>query len=81
MVIAFGQSHHDLFSKIDRLDYSYGIYIYAFPVQQTVAHFFPEIGLFSYLVLTAVAIVPLAAISWYVIEKPALRLKPTAARL
>lgn len=30
-------------SKIDRFDLSYGVYLYAFPIQQTIVHFIPAV--------------------------------------
>ena len=57
-------------------DYSYGIYIYAFPVQQTLVSFWPEMALPAYLLSTLVITVALAALSWHFVEKPALKLKP-----
>jgi peptidoglycan/LPS O-acetylase OafA/YrhL len=57
-----------------RRDYSYGIYIYAFLVQQTLA----EIGVRNlgvHLVATFALTIPLAALSWHFIERPALSLK------
>jgi peptidoglycan/LPS O-acetylase OafA/YrhL len=61
---------------MDRGDYSYGIYLYGFPVQQTVAYLFPASrewylnALFSLPVIIA-----LAALSWHIIERPSLSLK------
>ncbi|WP_293682316.1 acyltransferase [uncultured Phenylobacterium sp.] len=52
-------------------DLSYGVYIYAFPVQQVLASY----GQLN--VATAVlAVLPFAAASWFLVERPALRLKP-----
>lgn len=57
-------------------DWSYGAYLYGFPVQQVLAHFrlheasFPGFVLASTLI-TAV----LAGLSWHLVEKPALRWK------
>lgn len=52
-------------------DLSYGIYIYAFPVQQVLAAW----GRLD--VATAVlAVLPFAALSWFLVERPAMRLKP-----
>ena len=56
-------------------DISYGLYIYSYPVQQLILSYFPDIELFSYLVLTFVAVVPIAFLSFIVIEKPSLILK------
>jgi peptidoglycan/LPS O-acetylase OafA/YrhL len=55
-------------------DYSYGLYVYAYPVQQTLAHFLPGIGVAAHLLFAFAIIVPLAIASWHWIEKPALRL-------
>lgn len=51
-------------------DYSYGLYIYAFPVQQTLAHLLPEINVAKMIVLTTLLTLPLAILSWHFIEKP-----------
>jgi peptidoglycan/LPS O-acetylase OafA/YrhL len=58
-----------------RNDISYGMYIYAFPVQQLlvllgVTHW----GLVPYVATSVVATVPLAVLSWYLVERPAQRL-------
>jgi peptidoglycan/LPS O-acetylase OafA/YrhL len=56
-------------------DYSYGLYIYAFPVQQSVAALFPGIAWWwMVLIATPVALV-LAVVSWHFLEKRALELK------
>ena len=56
------------------LDLSYGIYIYAFPVQQVLASW-GQLNL-----LTAVlAVLPFAVLSWVLVERPALKLKPGRA--
>jgi peptidoglycan/LPS O-acetylase OafA/YrhL len=57
-------------------DYSYGIYIYAFPTQQVMATLgVHRWGLPAYIMLSALATTLLAAASWYLVERPALRLK------
>lgn len=59
-----------------RTDLSYGVYIYAFPTQQLLAVFgltFLHPALFF--VVAFIATLPLAAMSWFGIEKPAMSLK------
>lgn len=56
-------------------DYSYGIYIYAFPVQQASVALFPGIGIVEMLAIATPVTLLLAIASWHLIEKPALRLK------
>ena len=76
VVLAFGLSRHTWLSRWHERDYSYGIYIYAFPVQQTLVSFWPQMPLLAYLLSTFVITVALAATSWHFVEKPALKLKP-----
>lgn len=58
------------------VDYSYGLYIYAYPVGQTIIHYFHKyLSVPSLIILTIVFTLPFAMASWYLIEKPALRLK------
>ena len=56
-------------------DFSYGVYIYAFPIQQTLAFLFPGLPLFAMVLLTAALSLAVAALSWRFIEKPALAMK------
>jgi len=60
-------------------DYSYGVYIYAFPVQQAVAASIPGIGVLGMLAISAVATLFLATISWHFLEFHALKLRRTQA--
>ena len=67
----------DHFSKYG--DFSYGLYIYAFPVQQLLIHVFDDgrrLNPYSLTVLSFVATLFLSVLSWYLIEKPFLSLKP-----
>lgn len=64
-----------------RTDLSYGVYIYAFPMQQLLA----VCGLASlnplvFFVIATIATLPLAALSWFLVEKPALSLKSRLKR-
>jgi len=57
-------------------DYSYGLYIYAFPVQQLWMDLLgPGLGVGAFTALTLVCVVPLAVASWLLVEKPALDAK------
>jgi peptidoglycan/LPS O-acetylase OafA/YrhL len=76
VVLAFGLAKHPWLTQLHARDYSYGIYIYAFPVQQTLAYLWPQMPLLAYLASTLVITVALAALSWHFVEKPALKLKP-----
>jgi peptidoglycan/LPS O-acetylase OafA/YrhL len=57
-------------------DFSYGIYIYAFPVQQTLALLgFQRFGFWAFSIGSLLFTLPLAIVSWKLIEEPALRFK------
>ena len=59
-----------------RTDLSYGLYIYAFPTQQMLAVWgLAGLNPFLFFVFSALGTLPLAALSWFVIEKPSLSLK------
>ena len=75
-VLALGLARFPLLARMQAHDYSYGIYIYAFPVQQTLVSFWPQMPLLVYLLSSFVITVALAALSWHFVEKPALKLKP-----
>lgn len=57
-------------------DYSYGIYLFHFPIQQSLVHVFPSLREWWLLLPVAAGLTILfAAGSWHWIEKPSLRLK------
>ena len=59
-----------------RNDLSYGMYIYAFPVQQLLVLLGVNgAGLALYTIVSIAATLPLAAASWFAVEHPALALK------
>lgn len=76
LVLSFGLSSHHYLVKLTRFDFSYGVYIYAFPVQQTLVKLWPDMSLVSHLLIASAASTILAAFSWYFIEKPSLKFKP-----
>jgi peptidoglycan/LPS O-acetylase OafA/YrhL len=56
-------------------DYSYGVYIYAFPVQQSVVALIPHVSVLSMFLLSATITLTLAVLSWHLLERRALNLK------
>jgi peptidoglycan/LPS O-acetylase OafA/YrhL len=56
-------------------DFSYGMYIYAFPIQQSVVGLHRGIKPWELIVVGLPIIIGVAALSWHGIEKPALRRK------
>jgi peptidoglycan/LPS O-acetylase OafA/YrhL len=57
-------------------DYSYGIYLYGFPIQQMLVDVFPTLKVWWALFPTAaLTVTALAITSWHFIERPALSLK------
>ncbi|WP_433533965.1 acyltransferase family protein [Micromonospora sp. CA-249363] len=69
-------------SRISRRnDYTYGIYIYGFPVQQMVALLGgTRFGIVGYIVLSLLGSVLCAALSWHLVERPALGFKTGSGR-
>jgi peptidoglycan/LPS O-acetylase OafA/YrhL len=56
-------------------DLSYGVYLYGWPVQQALHALFPALGAVALLWPSLALTVVVAALSWFLIEKPALGLK------
>lgn len=65
-----------------KADFSYGIYIYAFPAQQLLSQLGAQsMGVWVYSLLAALITLPLAVASFYLIERPALKLKSAQLRV
>jgi peptidoglycan/LPS O-acetylase OafA/YrhL len=64
-------------------DMSYGVYIFAFPVQQLAIHWGRNHGwsFMTYLAGTGTVTLALAYLSWHLVEKRALLLKPKKAQM
>lgn len=59
-----------------RTDLSYGVYIYAFPTQQLLAVCgLARLQPVAFFLVAAAATLPVAAASWFLIEKPSMALK------
>lgn len=56
-------------------DYSYGLYLWGFPVQQSVVHLWPTMTAYQNIAISLPIALMLGVLSWYAIEKPALALK------
>jgi len=72
----------EIFTRVNGHDFSYGLYLYAFPVQQTISQFMPHVkeNWLLALVLSTIISGLLALISWYFIEKPSLAFKSRYAK-
>lgn len=63
-------------------DFSYGVYLFAFPVQQIiVCYFLPHLTPLRLFCAAFPLTLLLAILSWHLVEKPALRLKRGAAQV
>jgi len=60
-------------------DYSYGTYVYAFPIGQSFAAWFPDAPAATILLLTLPVTLALAIPSWHLLEERMLALKPKPA--
>jgi peptidoglycan/LPS O-acetylase OafA/YrhL len=56
-------------------DYSYGVYVYSFPIQQTLIERIPGIEPMPLFALALPLTLAVAVLSWHCIERPALGLK------
>ena len=63
----------NLFSKYG--DFSYGIYIYAFPIQQLVIMNIPDISPMKLTTYSFGITLALSVFSWFYVERPILKLK------
>ncbi len=76
LLIAIGTLSTPVLSRAGRFgDVSYGVYLYAFPIQQSVYALWPGLGFASSLALVTVLSLLAGWISWRCVEAPALRLK------
>jgi len=61
-----------------KADLSYGIYLYGWPIQQSLHALAPALPPLALLAASLVLVVPVAALSWSFVEQPCLRLKARA---
>ncbi len=56
-------------------DYSYGLYIFAFPIQQALIQLRPGTSFIGMIIFSGIITLALAAVSWHLLEQHALKLK------
>lgn len=61
-------------------DYSYGIYLYGFAIQQAVQSTLPQLNWIGNLTISLLVVSVISALSWIYIEKPAIALRPALMR-
>lgn len=63
-------------------DFSYGIYIFAFPIQQSLTYlFWPELNFVVFMLMAFILTLMMAFVSWHFVEKPALKLKQSSWKI
>lgn len=80
LVLTIGQKNSPLGAFTSRADFSYGLYIYAFPVTQIIIALTHITSMPVCLLISIFATAPFAIASWFFVEKPALSLKEKLAR-
>ncbi|WP_175975589.1 acyltransferase [Burkholderia sp. BCC1047] len=75
-IVIFAAERLPKLAFLNRFDISYGVYIYAFLIQQMLVwHFGTGMNPTALSLLTVLIVTPIATASWFIIEKPALALK------
>jgi peptidoglycan/LPS O-acetylase OafA/YrhL len=70
--LAIRYSFGPLRAFANRSDLSYGVYIYASPIQQSALHLLPGLSAGGLTLLATGPVLLLAALSWWLVEKPAM---------
>jgi peptidoglycan/LPS O-acetylase OafA/YrhL len=80
VVFAFGFVSWRPLKIYNRLgDYSYGMYIYAFPIEQTVVAVWPGISALHLMAVSFPITLSFAVLSWHMLEKPFLAMRPAVS--
>lgn len=75
LVWAASKTFGPLRDACNRLDLSFGVYIFAGPIQQALIYAAPWLHPLAIALAATVVVLPIAAMSWTFIEHPALRLR------
>lgn len=78
VVLSFGLSSTPVLRRAGRFgDFSYGLYLYGFVVQQAFLAIYPQMTAFQNALASLGIAFVLAFVSWHLVESPALRFKKT----
>jgi peptidoglycan/LPS O-acetylase OafA/YrhL len=73
LILYLGFATHPFIDRYSQVgDYSYGVYIYAFPIQEILAYLFKGIGPVCMMLLAFPLVLLASTFSWHVIERPAM---------
>ena len=76
-----GMKHIPFLAGFNRFpDISYGVYLYAWPVQKLLSWHYPDMSPWTLMGISTIATVLLGTLSWYIVEKPFMNLKRVAVR-
>jgi peptidoglycan/LPS O-acetylase OafA/YrhL len=77
LIISIGSFSTKYISGLNKTigDFSYGIYLYAFPIQQIIVHFVQGITALQLMSISLPCAIIAGILSWHLIEKKALKLK------
>ena len=75
VVLYFGLMNLPKIPVFDRGDYSYGVYLYHFPILQAMQQLFGFSGWYFLLAAATIPVSLMAMFSWHTIEKPLLRFR------
>ena len=82
MIVYLGMQNPTRYWIVSSGDYSYGIYLFAFPIQQTYFYLFPNNPYFvPSLIFSLIAAFAYAYFSWHFIERPILSRKKNIVKL
>lgn len=73
VLLWLGSARFLFFKSLVNNDYSYGIYIYHWPIMQMIRSTFSPLTPLELFILTATIALPMAAISWRFIERPSMK--------